>query len=522
MNDADAIIIGSGHNGLACAMMLADAGWRVLVVEKAKKPGGASKTGEITLPGFHHDLYATNIGLFLGSQIYGKFQKELHEHGLDIAVSDKPFSSVFPDGDGIGVYQDEQKTMDEFRRISEVDAEAWKQLVQEFKEVCPYLLPLMQMPLPSWTALRQVMKLYRSLGYKKSLELAKTFLQSPRHFAESRFQSEKVRALFIPWAFHLDFGPDVSAGASFPFIEPPMDHMNGMALTKGGISNLIDSMIRVVEDKGGQVILGRDVEKVITDKGRAVGVQLGDGEKLYARRGVVANVTPTQLVARLLDKEDLPSHYVRKGRSYRYGPGTMMVHLALDGPLEWKSGEEYSQFCYVHIAPYVQDVSQTYTDAINGTLPASPMLVVGQQTAVDPTRAPEGKHTLWVQVRAVPAHPHKDALGDIQPADWEHIKEQYADRVIDKLAQYAPNIKKLILARTTLSPRDLEKDNPNLVGGDSVAGSHHADQNYLFRPIPGWSRYKTPVKNLYMVGAATWPGGGMNATSGYLLAKELL
>lgn len=522
MHDTDYIIIGSGHNGLVCALKLAQAGHRVLVLEQAQQPGGASRSGEATLPGFTHDLYATNIGLFLGSQIYQEMKTEFHQNGFDLAVSDQPFASVFPDGDGIGVYTDPEKTMEQFRRQSSHDAEAWQALLKFFDQTAPHFLPLLQLPLPSWPAARQLYRMWRALGYAKTVELGSMILKSPRQFAEHWFENEKVQALFIPWAFHLDFGPDVSGGAQFPFVEPPLDHRNGMAIAKGGISNLITSMIKALEKRGGQVLTQHPVEKVLVQNNRAAGVMLGNGKAIHAKKGVIGNITPTQLVTKLLDREVLPDTYVERFKKFRYGPGTMMIHLALDGPLEWNAGEAFNKFAYVHIGPYVEDVARTYADALNGDLPASPMLVVGQQTAFDPTRAPAGKHTLWIQVRALPARPKRDSLDEIQIGPWEQMKEAYADRVMKKLEQYASNLSSRVIARTVFSPRDLEIANPNLVGGDSISGSHHLDQHFLFRPVPGWSRYKTPIDGLYLTGASTWPGGGLNATSGYLLAQQLL
>ncbi|AJY74149.1 phytoene desaturase family protein [Paenibacillus beijingensis] len=522
MTDADIIVVGSGHNGLAAALKLARSGWRVVVLERANQPGGAAKTAEITLPGFKHDLYATNIGLFLGSALYREMGSELHRNGFETVVSDKPFVSVFPDDDAISVYRNPEKTLREFERQSAKDAAAWTDLLAYFQQTSPYLLPIMQLPMPSLALAKHLFQLYRRLGRTGSLELMKLLLQTPRQFAESWFESEKVQSLFIPWSFHLDFGPDVAGGAMFPFLEVPLDHMNGMALAKGGVGTLIQSMIRTLESMGGKVVLGRHVSKIIVQNGRAAGVEMEDGEKLFAKYGVIANVNPSQLIEKLIAPEHLPSQYVKRVQTYRYGPGTMMIHLAMNAPLNWKANDELSQFSYVHIGPYTSDVAQTYTDALNGRLPASPLLVVGQQSSPDPSRAPENKHTLWVQVRALPAKPKSDALNEIHSASWREMKEQYADRVIDKIAEYAPNIKETVLARHVMSPRDLQADNPNLVGGDSVSGSHHLDQNYLFRPVPGWSRYNTPIQGLFLTGASTWPGGGLNATSGYMLAEQLL
>lgn len=519
----DAIVIGSGHNGLVSAVRLAQKGWKVLVVEQAQQPGGAAKTAEVTLPGFRHDLYSTNIGLFLNSAFYRENERAMREAGFEPVVSHKAYSSVFPDATGIGVTTDARQTYAALQKVSPADAAAWERLVAYFGRTAPFFLPFMQQPMPSWQAARQAWKLYRGLKRKGTVDLAQMLLKSPREFVDYWFVSDKVKALIAPWAFHLDFGPDISNGALFPFIESVLNAQNGVPLARGGMGNLIQATVELLQSGGGgELVTGQAVQEILVRNNRAVGVRLEDGKELFARRAVIGNVAPTQLTERLLQPGDRPTRYTRKSRAYRYGPGTMMIHLALDEPLQWKAGEQFSDYAYVHIGPYVEDLSLTYTQAVNGVLPDEPLLVVGQPTVADPGRAPAGKHILWIQVRALPGRPARDVGGELAPGSWDDIKEAYADRVIRKIARYAPNVQRATLARAVLSPVDLERDNPNLVGGDSVSGSHHLDQNYLFRPVPGWSRYRTPIDRLYLVGAATWPGGGLNATSGYLLADMLL
>jgi phytoene dehydrogenase-like protein len=199
----------------------------------------------------------------------------------------------------------------------------------------------------------------------------------------------------------------------------------------------------------------------------------------------------------------------------------MMIHLALNDLPAWTAGAELRRFAYVHLAPSFAAMAKTYTEALDGLLPAEPALVVGQPTAIDPSRAPEGRHVLWVQVRVLPSRIRGDAARSISGTDWDSVKEAYADRVIGIIERYAPGLRANILARAVLSPADLERDNPNLIGGDSLGGSHHLDQNFIFRPAFGWSRYRTPIERLYMVGASTWPGAGTGAGSGFMLAKAL-
>jgi len=205
----------------------------------------------------------------------------------------------------------------------------------------------------------------------------------------------------------------------------------------------------------------------------------------------------------------------------RPGPATMMIHLALSDLPAWSAGAELRKFAYVHLAPSYAAMAKAYTEALDGLLPAEPGLVVGQPTAIDPSRAPAGQHVLWVQVRVLPSRIRGDATGTIAGTDWDSAKDAYADRVIGIIERYAPGFSATILDRAVLSPADLERENPNLVDGDSIGGSHHLDQNFLFRPAFGWSRYRTPIDRLYMVGASTWPGAGTSAASGFMLAKML-
>jgi phytoene dehydrogenase-like protein len=164
------------------------------------------------------------------------------------------------------------------------------------------------------------------------------------------------------------------------------------------------------------------------------------------------------------------------------------------------------EFAYVHVAPSLQSMSKTYKQAMSGMLPDEPVLVVAQPTVVDPSRAPQGKHVVSIQVRVVPAVMDKEA---------------YADRIIALVERYAPGLRQKILGRHVISPQDLERANPNLVGGDNIAGSHQLGQQYIFRPFFGWWRYRTPVRRLYMCGASTWPGAGTGAGSGWLLGNRL-
>lgn len=438
MHDADVLIIGAGHNGLAAGIVLARAGLKVMIVEARDRAGGAAKSGELTRPGFIHDFYASNVGLFLGSTLYSEYGGDIRAAGFRIDVADQPYGSVFPDSRALPVYTDAETTDESIAAFSRTDVKAWHDLVKEFQEVAPYLFPLLKLPIPSWEFGKALWRLGRGLGWTRAQELAALLFQSPRQFVDSRFVSPEMKALLIPWGYHLDFNPDASGGATFPFLESMADFANGMAITHGGIGRLVDALVLVFKQNGGEMLLGRSVEKVLVRGGRAVGLRTAGGEVLTARRAVLANVTPAVLFGGLVPEDAVPPAFYQRVRRFRYGPGTMMVHLALNGPVPWQSAS-MERSLYVHIAPYVDDVAEADREARLGLLPKNPLLVVGQQSVWDSSRAPEGTHTLWVQVRSVPANPRGDAAHSIETAGgWDSIKEAYADRMIEKIERYDP------------------------------------------------------------------------------------
>jgi phytoene dehydrogenase-like protein len=521
MKSHDAIVIGAGHNGLAAAVHLAAKGWKVAVVERAEEAGGAVRTSEVTLPGFRHDLFAMNLSLFAGSPFFARHKDALIRHGLSLVGAEDCFASAFEDGSFLGVSRDLERTTRAIAALSQADAEAWKRMVAAFAKDAPHIFALFGSPMPSFAMVRSLWKAWRQNGSAWLGELARLVLASPRGFLDAHFESEKLKVTMSAWGMHLDFAPDIAGGALFPYLESMANQSFGMALGKGGADGMIKALTAYLAALGGELHLGRAVERIETKGGRASGVRLADGETLEARRAVIANAHPKLVFGELLAPDPRRAAFDAKIASFRAGPGTMMIHLALSDLPAWSAGEALRRFAYVHLAPNFEAMGTAYAQAMAGLLPKEPVLVVGQPTAIDATRAPPGKHVLWVQVRVLPASIEGDAAGEIAATGWDEAKEAYADRVIALIERYAPGLSAKILSRAVLSPLDLERENPNLMGGDSLSGSHHLDQNFVFRPVFGWSRYKTPVPNLFLVGAATWPGAGVGAGSGFMLAKML-
>jgi phytoene dehydrogenase-like protein len=517
----DAILIGAGHNALVCAAYLARAGWSVLVLERGPRPGGAVVSDGVTRPGFVHDLFATNMNLFLGSPVAAELGGELERHGLRFATCDRPFANVYPGGRALRVVQSPDGTVAELERHDPLDAEGWRELDALYERLSPALFSLYGSRLDPRSLVTWAREQAPALGFDGVRELARLLVSSTRELAETYLHSPEAHALLACWGMHLDFGPDVSGGAMFPFLEAFTDMRTGISLAAGGASKLIDALVAVGASYGAEVRTEAEVVRVSIESGRAVGVELASGERIAARQAVIAGVTPPLLYGRLLAGVTLPAALRRAAERYAFGPGTLMVHLALSAPPAWEGGEDLSRFAYVHSAPYVSDLAETYGSACAGVLPAEPMLVVGQSSAVDASRAHEGA-VLWVQVRALPARIRGDALHEIEARDWEDAREPYADRVLAKLEHYAPGLRELVLDRAVLSPADLERHDPNLAGGDSIGGSMHLRQNFLFRPFPAARDYETGIDRLLMLGAATWPGAGVNAISGYNVAHKLL
>jgi phytoene dehydrogenase-like protein len=517
----DAVIVGGGHNGLVAAALLARAGMEVLLLERNAEVGGAIASGEPTLPGYVHDLYATNMNLFLGSAAFAELGPDLAAQGLEFATTDKPYSSVFPGGKSIRVEGDRAATRAGIAAHDAADAEGWDRLAAAYDRFAPILFEIYGAPLGSLGGVRPLASAARALGPRGGAELARLLLGSTRALGDRYFHSEEMKALIAAWGMHIDFGPDVAFGALFPFLETFTDMDNGMSLVKGGAGNLPRALAAVAEAAGAEIRTSAPVVRILAEGGVATGVELADGERIGARRAVVANLTPGPLAALLPD--DAAGRKVRGALDgYTYGPATMVVHAALSGPLPWEAGPELAEWGYVHIGPYVRQMAETYTDALDGVIPAEPLLVVGQSSAVDPSRAPEGGATIWIQVRMLPSQIVADREGTIEGRDWASAKAPFAERVLDKLERYAPGARDLIRDFAIVGPDDLEASNPNLVGGDSIGGSHHLSQNAFLRPGPGLAGSKLPLKNLTLVGAGVWPGAGVNAVSGHLAAKRLI
>lgn len=517
-DEFDAVIIGAGHNALAAALHLSARGWRVGVFERAEVPGGAVKTGAYTLPGFRHDWAAMNLSLFAGSPFFKAHGPELGRHGCAFVPAPRPFASSFPDRTWLGVSTDLAETTAAIAAVSPRDATTWKALVDGFGAEAPHLFGLLGSPMKMRALASFAFRTLRAKRLSGSLDLARFLVASPRSWLEDTFEHPKVRALLGAWGMHLDFAPDVAGGALFPYLEGMAGQAFGMVIGQGGADTIVTAMVAAIRARGGTVTTGVEVTRILHDGRRATGVELADGRRVMAARAVLAGVAPRAL-RRLTG--DLAPAFDRALDGFRHAPGTLMIHLATDGLPDWQAGAALQGYAYVHIAPSLDQMARTYQQAQAGLLPDEPVLVVGQPTAIDPSRAPAGRHVLWVQVRMAPGQIAGDAAGRIAARDWTAAAEPFAERALDILETHAPGLRARILGRRIVSPAEFEAENPNLVGGDQLCGSHHLHQHFLFRPARGHADGSTPLAGLHLTGAAVWPGAGTGAGSGFLLARKL-
>jgi phytoene dehydrogenase-like protein len=525
MADYDAVIVGSGVNSLACGALLAKAGWRVCVLERNEWLGGAIRTAEITEPGFVHDVFSAWHPLWVGGGAHAELGDELAQRGLEYLNTELPTATAFPDGEAAFLLRTAEANEGELARHAGADGEAWQRVLAEFFPHADLTFGLLATELWSGAGAGLAMRLYRRFGRQGLLAFAGNVLVTARDWLQDTFASERAHGLLAPWVLHTGLGPDQAASGFMTQVIAVAIQAGGMPIPRGGGARLAEALTQLIRDRGGAAETGRDVERVLIRSGRATGVRLTTGETIEAERAVICNVTPTQLYERLLLDGDVPSEVAAAGRRFRYGRAEMQIHYALSEPPRWEGDDRLGQTAIVHVTPGLDGVSRAVNEADRGLLPAEATIVCGQPLTIDSSRAPAGQGLLWIQLQELPWRVKGDAAAEIDTGDgtWtEELRERYAERIQARLARHIPNLESSIRARTVLSPADVEAANINLRHGDPYSGALSLDQNFLWRPFPRQPGHRTPVERLYHIGASTYPGPGLGAGSGTLVAQDLL
>ena len=524
----DAVFVGSGINSLVGAALLARDGWSVCVLERNDVAGGCIRTSsDLTLPGFTHEVLASWHPLFTGSAAYAELKDDLDLRGVEYVNTDLPTGAVFADGSAAFITDSLEGNVAEFDRLAPGDGAAWERQFNAFMANADLSFGMLSTELWSAAGLSLGRKAFRRLGRRRLLEFTGNTLVSCRDWVSETFESEAARGVLAPWVLHTGLGPDQATSGFMTQVIGAALQLGGMPVPAGGGVRLVDALVGIVTDAGGEVRLETHVQRILVANGRATGVRIEDGEVVAATRAVVASVTPTQLYGNLLGDSEVPAGVAKAAARFRYGRAEMQIHLALDEPPRWKGADaERLALCpVVHVTPGLDGVSRAVNEAERGLLPAEATIVCGQPVALDPSRAPTGKSLLWIQLQELPAGRLKgDAAGELDTADgkWtEELREAYADRIVARLGDSIQNLGAATLKRVVISPVDLENLNMNLVGGDIYGGSCALDQNLLWRPMAEAPAHETAVAGLWHIGASTHPGPGLGAGSGYLVAKAL-
>lgn len=511
MTEPDFIVVGAGHNSLITAAYLARAGLRVQVIEGHDKIGGDTITEELTLPGFHHDSCSSAHVLIQSNPLLRENELGLDRYGLEYLFPDPVVVIPFPDGESVTMYRDPERTAAEFARYSPRDARAYLELLADWDSVKATVNRGNQR-----APLRPSESLAALEATQKGLEMARIRMSSAVEVVRERFESAHVRA-FLLWMAMMTAQPiDRPYTGFLPFSLTAGRQAYSWTTPRGGSGMLPQALARLITEHDGVIETGRWVQRILVEDGRAVGVQTHDGRTLRARRGVVSSMHIKHLPD-AVGADQLGEEFVRGAERWRAGITFFATHYALAEAPRYRTHDGSQSSVAMGAAGSMENLLEACQDFRAGRLHLDdPMLLVVNSSVVDPSRAPEGKHTLKV----ISYLPYELPEG---PQQWDTIKESVSDRLLAHLRTLAPNLTdEVILARHIESPLDLERRNPHNWHGSCHGGDQDPSQDGFMRPMPGYSQYRSPVAGLYLTGGCTHPGGSVSGAPGRNAAHAVL
>lgn len=464
----DAVIVGSGPNGLAAAIVMAQAGRSVLIREARETPGGGAASAELTLPGFVHDPFSAIHPLAAGSPFFTSLP--LESHGLQWVHPPAALAHPFDDGTAALLHGSVQDTAADLGADAEAYVELLGPFTEEWERLGTDVLAPLRFPRNPLLLARFGLRAFRSA----------------EGLANRVFTGDAARALFTGVAAHAAVPLDRAATAAFGLVLMIAGHAVGWPMPRGGTAGIAEALVSHLRTLGGKIETRAPVRSL---------------RDLPPSRAVFFDVTPRQLLEIMGDR--LPSRYRRKLQSYRYGPGVFKIDWALAEPIPWRA-PECARALTLHLGGSTAEIARSESESWNGTPPARPYMILTQPTRFDPTRAPAGKHTAWAYCH-VPNGSTADMTG----------------RMEAQIERFAPGFSDLVLARHTMGPAQLQARNPNLVGGDINGGAADLGQLF-FRPAPRRDPYSIPLPGHYLCSASTPPGGGVHGMCGYHAAQAAL
>ncbi len=512
----DAVVVGSGPNGLVAANRLADEGWSVVVLEAQPTYGGAVRSDTEVYDGFVHDTFSAFYPLGVASPALASL--DLEQHGLVWEHAPAVLGHVFGDGEWALMHRD--RTVTAGLLGDPRDEEAWLALCAVWDRIGDDLIGSLLTPFPP---VRHGLRLGARLARAGGLGTVRDLLTPAYDLAQSRFAGRAARALLAGNAGHSDIPLQAPGSGAIALLMSMLGQTVGFPAPRGGAGSLSEALVRRLRTRGGEVRCDSEVSRIVVEGGRAVAVRVGDDE-LRVGRAVLADVTAPLLYGGLVAADDLPARVRRGMRGFQLDPATVKVDWAVDGPVPWAVAPAYAPGT-VHVATSFEAIGEALGQVATGIVPRDPFLLAGQMTTTDPSRSPAGTESLWAYTH-VPHH----VLGDAGTARdggirgvWDHDDcERFADRVQAQVERVAPGFGSRVLARRVLGPRELEARNANLIGGSIGGGSSQLQQQLVFRPVPGSGRAETGIGGLYLASSSAHPGGGVHGAAGMNAARAAL
>ena len=513
----DVIIIGGGHNGLVAAASLAKAGQSALLLEARDVLGGAAATEEF-FPGFKYDTGAHDAALFQDEIVESL---SLKAHGLSFRQSPALIFAPQPDGSALTLWRDLERSAAEIAAFSERDAGRYagfagqvdrrsEQLRRMLLLTPPDLFDRKLGELMTWGRLGLGV---RRQGDREMMEFLRLLPMAASDYLDEWFESDALKgAIGAPSVAGSSQGPR-AVGTALMFFYLHICGLQGSRFVVGGIGRLSEALAAAARAKGADIRTSSPVERILIEDGRAAGVVLEDGAQIGANV-VASSADPRRTFLELVGPQQLDPEFVRKVRNIIFRGTSAKVNLALSGLPEFNGQSKAEQLGgHIRICPSLEYLERAYDHAKYGRISAEPYLDIVIPSLEDASMAPDGQHVMSITMQFAPY-----ALAD---GDWEQRREELGDLVVETLAHYAPNVRDLVLHRQVNTPLDLETTY-GLTEGSIYQGQMGMDQLLVMRPVPGWSRYRTPIEGLYLCGAGSHPGGGVTGAPGYNAAREIL
>ena len=522
MANYDAIIVGAGHNGLVTAAYLAKAGKKVRLLERRPLVGGIAVTEEI-FPGFRYSACAHLAGSF-SSEIAADL--DLKKHGFELLPLDPLLFAPSDEGESLVILRDGAKTAAEIERHSQSDAKKYPAFCALGRHLSGFLRTLYNMPLPDKgdpsgfnpTEILKVGWKFHRLGEKEMYEFLRILPMSSADLLNEWFENDLLKAALAASGMLASFVGPRQQGTAFNILHHQIGASNGALRTagfvRGGIGSLSQALARAAQQLGAEIRTESEVAKILTRNGAATGVILQNGDAINGAR-VISNTDVKQTFFKLVGPAYLDPHFLLRVRNIRSRGTVAKINLALDTLPKFKNpaGQAAALGGIIHIGPTIDYLERAADDAKYGRFSRQPFLEITIPSIADPALAPAGKHVMSVWMQSAPYQ--------LKKSTWNEERDALGDAVVDVLENYAPGFKNSLLHRQILTPFDLEQTY-GLTGGHLYHAEMALDQIFFMRPLPGWSRYHTPIRNLFLCGSGAHPGGGLTGLPGYYAAKAIL